>query len=162
MKKLMKLFKKNADERELQEFMRIERIGFWTMFYGVAIAIVVQSMLPGARQRDMAGEFVLLLAGGVVAVVGYARNGLWSPRFKMSVKSNLIISLAAGVIVAGIAAARIALFDVPTLWPFVPTVLFQFALTFVVAFGVSAILKALVKKRRTKLEAEVEDAGEGL
>ncbi len=152
----MKMFSKKADEREMQEYMRVERIGFWTMFYGVAVAIVVQSLLPGVDQRDVVGEIVILLLGGVAAIVGYVRKGLWSARFKMNAKTNLILSLIAAVIVAGIAALRLALSGISDKTAFAPTVLFQFAFTFALTFGLSSILTAIVKKRRAKLEAEVE------
>ncbi len=80
----------------------------------------------------------------------------WSARFKMNAKTNLILSLIAAVIVAGIAALRLALSGISDKTAFAPTVLFQFAFTFALTFGLSSILTAIVKKRRAKLEAEVE------
>ncbi len=160
MKSLMKLFKKKADEREMQEYMRVERVGFWVMFYGVAIVMIVQLVLPDAEPRHLAGELIVLLVGCVVSLVGYIRKGLWSPRFKINVKSNLLFSLAGGVILAGIAALRLS--GVPSMqgYPmrFALAVLIQFVFTFALTFGLLTVCAALVKRRRAKLEAEVEDA----
>ncbi len=161
MKRLIKLFKNKADEREKQEFMRVERIAFWVMFYVTTIAFIVQLVLPGYEPRHIAGEIIVLLVGCVVAIVGYIRKGLWSPRIKMSVKSNLLFSLAAGVILAGIAVLRLVLSDVPAAQGgqslFAIVVLIQFAFTFALTFGLLTICAALVKRRKAKLEVEAED-----
>ncbi|MBP5727992.1 MAG: hypothetical protein J6Y48_13055, partial [Clostridia bacterium] len=61
----MKSKQKNGipDEMRDQKMLKMEEYGFWILFWGLALAVVVQLLLGGTL-RQVAGELIILAIGG--------------------------------------------------------------------------------------------------
>lgn len=68
--------KKNVlDEMQEQTMSKIERRGFWLMWGGLLVAMVIQQLTGNADKAT--GEGVVFMAGCVYTVAECVRNGLW-------------------------------------------------------------------------------------
>ena len=91
--------KKNQfDEMQEQTMLRIEARGFWLLWAGLLIVMVVQ-MISGAPARQMAGEWVVFMAGCFYALIECLRNGLWDRHICANASTNALFSLLGGVVV---------------------------------------------------------------
>ena len=90
--------KNQLDEMQEQTMRKIESRGFWLLWSGLLIAMVVQ-MISGAPARQMAGEWVVFMAGCFYVIVECLRNGLWDRHLNDNPLTNALISLLAGAVV---------------------------------------------------------------
>lgn len=93
------IFTKNnqLDEMQEQTLRKIEGRGFWLMYVGLAAAMLIQ-LIMGARPVQMAGEWVVFMAGCVYVGVGCMRKGIWDRHLKANLMTNTLLSLTAGLI----------------------------------------------------------------
>lgn len=69
--------KKNQfDEMQEQTMLRIEARGFWLLWAGLLLAILVQIVLR-TPSSQWVGEFVVFMAGCCYSIIECLRNGLW-------------------------------------------------------------------------------------
>ena len=69
--------KKNLfDEMQEQTMRRIEARGFWLLWAGLLLAILVQIVLR-TPSSQWVGEFVVFMAGCCYSLIECLRNGLW-------------------------------------------------------------------------------------
>lgn len=155
----MKLFRKVIDERQELEMMRVERVGFWLLYLGLAVAIVVQIFVVDVADfnfADIAGEFIVLIFGCVITLIGHIRRGSWDYFTKPGMKSYLIYSAVVAFIVgtfmplARFFRQGISFSD--SLLVFVT----NFAMMFLVSFLLLWLLGSATKRRQKKLEQESE------
>ena len=83
------------DEMQEQRQRRSESYAFWIIWAALAVSIVMQIAM-NADMRQLAGETVVFLLGGVYALVATVRNGVWDRHFRANWKANLIWSGGAG------------------------------------------------------------------
>ena len=144
----------NLDEMQDQKILKMEEYGYWILFWGLALAVVVQLLLGGSI-RQVAGELVVLLVGGAYVLATSLKNGLWTRNATPTRKGNAVASLipAAAICVLNV-IKLIQKKDIGT-----NDILIAAAFTigtYVVCFAVLEVLRVLYEKRRSKLD----DVGE--
>lgn len=97
----MMMRKNNLDEMQEQKLLKIEHIGFWLGFWGLAIIIYIQIAMGNSSFAYIGGETVILIMMSLYMVVDCIRNGIWDRKLKPNLKTNLMISLIAGLVVGG-------------------------------------------------------------
>ena len=63
---------------------------------GLQAALLIQ-LIMGARPVQMAGEWVVFMAGCVDVGVGCMRKGIWDRHLKANLVTNTLLSLTAGL-----------------------------------------------------------------
>ena len=91
--------KNQLDEMQEQTMCRIEGKGFWLLWVGLFLAILVQMVLR-TPSSQWVGEFVVFMAGCIYTMVECLRNGFWDRHISANTPTNVLISLFAGVVVA--------------------------------------------------------------
>ena len=155
----MKLFqekKNNLDEMQEQKLLKLESRGFWLIWWGLLAAMAVQLLVYGVEAfRLLLGEWVVFMLSSVYVTAACIKQGLWDRKLKPNFKTNLLMSLLAGVVSGGFmgvysyrsfGAAEAAF------W----TVALVGGCTFVLCLLALSLSAAAYKKRRQKL-----DEGEG-
>lgn len=91
--------KKNQfDEMQEQTMRRIEARGFWLLWAGLLLAILVQIVLR-TPSSQWVGEFVVFMAGCCYSLIECLRNGLWDRHICANASTNALLSLLGGVVV---------------------------------------------------------------
>ena len=146
--------KSNLDEMQEQELLKIEHNGYWFCFTGLLVAMAVQLILDD-NWKLVAGEWIVFMLANLYVMVGCMRAGIWDRRMKPDAKTNLVISLVAGLITAAIwffvierraGSTRISLVGAA----------FTFVLVAVLCFLALQISASAMRKRQAKLNAEPE------
>ena len=102
----MKLWKKrenNLDEMKEQELLHIEKNCFWMLYFLLGISMIVQ-LCMGRPVTEIAGEWICFMAVSLYLVISCIRRGIWDRHFRPDRKTNLLFSVLAAVLVAGIQA----------------------------------------------------------
>lgn len=155
----MKLFqekKNNLDEMQEQKLLRLESRGFWLLWWGLLAAMAVQLLVYGVEAfRLLLGEWVVFMLSSVYMAAACIKQGLWDRKLKPNFKTNLLISLLAGVVSGGfmgIYSYRSFGAAEAVFW----TVVLVGGCTFLLCLLALSLSAAAYKKRRQKL-----DEGEG-
>ena len=147
--------KSNLDEMQEQQLLKIEHNGYWFCYTGLLVAIAVQTILSD-DWKTVAGEWVVFMLANLYVMIGCMRAGIWDRRLRADAKTNLVISLVAGLVMA-------------TIWFFVIErrggnvrislvgAAFTFVLVAVLCFAALQLSASVMKKRQAKLNAEPED-----
>lgn len=91
--------KKNLfDEMQEQTMRRIEARGFWLLWAGLLLAILVQIVLR-TPSSQWVGEFVVFMTGCCYCLIECLRNGLWDRHICANTTTNVAGSLFACVAV---------------------------------------------------------------
>ena len=147
--------KSNLDEMQEQQLLKIEHNGYWFCFTGLLVAIAVQTILSD-DWKTVAGEWVVFMLANLYVMIGGMRAGIWDRRLRADARTNLVISLVAGLVMA-------------TIWFFVIErrsgstkislggAAFTFVIVAVICFIALQISASAMKKRQAKLNAEPED-----
>ena len=91
--------KKNLfDEMQEQTMRRIEARGFWLLWAGLLLAILVQIVLR-TPSSQWVGEFVVFMAGCCYILIECLHNGLWDRHICANTTTNVAGSLIACVAV---------------------------------------------------------------
>ena len=140
--------KKNQfDEMQEQTMLRIEARGFWLLWAGLRLAILVQMVLrtPGSQ---WVGEFVVFMAGGCYSLIECLRNGLWDSHICANTTTNALLSLLGGVVVTIITGVAVAH------WPWAVV---SGVLTGILSFVLLQVCMHAAEKRRKELDNPKED-----
>ena len=155
----MKLFQENSnhlDEMQEQKLLKLESRGFWLLWWGLLAAMAVQLLVYGVEAfRLLLGEWVVFMLSSVYVTAACIKQGLWDRKLKPNFKTNLLMSLLAGVISGGfmgIYSYRSFGAAEAAFW----TVALVGGCTFVLCLLALSLSAAAYKKRRQKL-----DEGEG-
>ena len=147
--------KSNLDEMQEQQLLKIEHNGYWFCFTGLLVAIAVQTILID-DWKAVAGEWVVFMLANLYVMIGCMRAGIWDRRLRADTRTNLVVSLVAGLVTA-------------TIWFFVIErrggnvkislvgAAFTFVLVAVLCFAALQLSASVMKKRQAKLNAEPED-----
>lgn len=134
--------KNQLDEMQEQTMRKIESRGFWLLWSGLLIVMVVQ-MISGAPARQMAGEWVVFMAGCFYALVECLRNGLWDRHLNDNPLTNALVSLLAGAVLTVIMGLANGY------WLFA---LILGVITGILCFAALQISSSIVRKRRKELD----------
>lgn len=147
--------KKNmvVDERELMEMYKAEHYGYWMMFWGLLISMVVQVFFMNVSFTYIIGEWVVFMMSCVLLIVMNVRKGNWDYYSKPNTKSYLGYALVAAVAFAAIVAAGMWFrFDIKD----VAGVLTVFGLVAVATFALVFISLLIAGKATTKKKEQLE------
>ena len=146
--------KNTLDEMQDQKMLKMEEYGFWILFWGLALAVIVQLFLGGTL-RQVAGELIVLAIGGVYVLAISLNNGLWTRSATPTRKRNAAVSIIPAAIIGVLNVIKlIQKKDIGTNDILIAVV---FAVgTYIVCFVVLEVLRVLYEKRRSKLD----DVGE--
>lgn len=155
----MKLFqekKNNLDEMQEQKLLKLESRGFWLIWWGLLAAMAVQLLVYGVEAYHLLlGEWAVFMLSSVYMAVACVKQGLWDRKLKPNFKTNLLMSLLAGVVFGGfmgVYSYRSFGAVEAAFW----TVALVGGCTFVLCLLALSLSAAAYKKRRQKL-----DEGEG-
>ena len=147
--------KSNLDEMQEQQLLKIEHNGYWFCFTGLLVAMAVQLILND-DWKLVAGEWIVFMLANFYVMFSCMRAGIWDRRLKANTRTNLVISLVAGLVTAAIwffvierraGNAKISLGGAA----------FTFVIVAVLCFIALQISAAAMKKRQAKLNAEPAD-----
>ena len=153
MMKLLERFRRNdLDEMQERKMLGIEHNGFWLLYWGLLIALLVQAVLFDYDIRTLAGEFILLMAASAYVLLAELRAGLWSRNLKPRLRTNVLCSLTG--------AAAVAVFQVvlqvrmgSPLWAIALFAAISAACTFALTLVLLQISMHAYRKRRKELDA---------
>ena len=155
----MKLFqenKNNLDEMQEQKLLKLESRGFWLTWWALLAAMAVQLLVYGVEAYHLLlGEWAVFMLSSVYMAAACIKQGLWDRKLKPNLKTNLLMSLLAGVVSGGfmgIYSYRSFGAAEAAFW----TVALVGGCTFVLCLLALSLSAAAYKKRRQKL-----DEGEG-
>ena len=142
------------DEMQDQKMLKMEEYGCWILFWGLALAVVVQLLLGGSI-RQVAGELIVLLVGGAYVLATSLKNCLWTRSATPTRKRNASVSIIPAAIIGVLNVIKlIQKKDIGTNDILIAV---AFAVgTYIVCFVVLEVLRVLYEKRRSKLD----DVGE--
>ncbi len=95
---IMKRKVNQLDEMQEQELLKIEHNACWIAFFGLAAAIIGQHLLIPEESAAPIGETVILLVMCVYMAAACARKGIWDRRLANNARTNIAMSLLAGVV----------------------------------------------------------------
>lgn len=151
----MKLFqekKNNLDEMQEQKLLKLESRGFWLIWWGLLAAMAVQLLVCGveAYQR-LLGEWVVFMLSGVYMAAACIKQGLWDRKLKPNFRTNLLMSLLAGVVVGGFMGffSYRSFGEAEAAWL---TVAMVGGCTFLLCLLALSLSAAVYKKRRQQLD----------
>ena len=142
------------DEMQDQKMLKMEEYGYWILFWGLALAVVVQLLLGGSI-RQVAGELIVLLVGGAYVLATSLKNGLWTrsatPTRKRNAVTGIIPAAVIGIlnVIKLIQKKNIDTNDILIAAAFTVG-------TYIACFAVLEVLRLLYEKRRSRLD----DVGE--
>lgn len=90
--------KNQLDEMQEQTMLGIEARGFWLLWAGLLLAILVQIVLRTPNSQWV-GEFVVFMAGCIYTMIECLRNGLWDRHICANTTTNVVGALSACVVV---------------------------------------------------------------
>lgn len=152
--------KSNLDEMQEQKLSKIERDGAWFLFWALLAAIIIQMILGGKDVwRTIAAEWIIFMCFCVYIVIACIKNGIWDRKLKPTRKTNILVSLIAGV-VCGLIFFVSSYLNYDDLLSAVITGIFLFAGVFALSLAALAVCTALYKKRLSRLESAADDAEE--
>ncbi len=152
--------KNNLDEMQEQELLKIEHNGCWLAFWGLLIALIVQSFAFGNVDfKPLAGEWIVFMVLALYLAFACVRRGIWDRRLAMNTKTNLIIS-AVAAIAMGLLNAVIIFKNYHKPVGTIAAAVIVALITFVLCFVILSIMMEQTRKRKAAMEAEPEDANE--
>ena len=152
--------KNNLDEMQEQELLKIEHNGCWLSFWGLLIAIIVQSFVFGNMDfRTLAGEWIVFMVLALYLAFACVRRGIWDRKLAMNTKTNLIVSAIAAVVMGIFNAVTIFRRYHKPVGIAVAAVIVA-AITFIICFAVLTVMMKQTQKRKAAMEAEPADANE--
>ena len=100
--KLFKETKNNLDEMQEQKLLKLESRGFWLIWWGLLAAMAVQLLVYGVEAYHLLlGEWAVFMLSSVYMAAACIKQGLWDRKLKPNFKTNLLLSLLAGVVAGG-------------------------------------------------------------
>ena len=150
----MKERKNHLDERQEQALLKIEHNGCWLAFWGLLIAMAVQLVLNGYDFKVLAGEWFVFMVLCLYIGSACMKNGIWDRSLQPNAKTNLLLSL-----LAGLAFGALMFFSIWKNFPDKPMgaaagALISGGIIFAICFLALSISARLMKKRQEQLERE--------
>lgn len=156
----MRLFGKGkqADERERMEMYRNEHYIFWFWFWTLGLGVVAEKFIMKLPWQNYIVEFIIFLAGAAAVAVLDLRDGHYDYHMEPGWRSYLLYAVGFSVLFTGVVLvggwyqgwldgkSQLALVAAVT-----------FAALFVMLYAWMAFIGSYVKRRRRKLEEELDN-----
>lgn len=143
--------KNNLDEMQEQKLCRIESAGCWIGFWALIAAIVVQIVMGHQDWASIGGECAALFAMSLYIGISCMKNGIWDRKLKPDLKTNLLVSTVAAVVV-GLVYFASSYHNYHNLPGSAATFAFMFLSTFCLCFAALSVVAKCHRKRVKKLE----------
>jgi len=147
----MNIFRKDKDEREKNEIMRMSSIAFWIAFWGLLVSIVVKLFILDFDLIYAATEFIILILCTIYIVIACYYRGIWDNKTNPGMKTYLLASLLMTLLVT----VPLSLFYIfrygVTLLDSLRFFLLSFTATFTPMLFVLVVFGTLIKRRQKKL-----------
>lgn len=138
------IFKKSKlDEMQEIKLLKIEHYGFWAMYGGLLVTVVIQAA-QGAELQQYAGELVVLLVVLVGVLIASLWAGIWDRRSKPTAGGSALAALVAAIL-AGAMNYR-----------YLPGALMVAGFTWVLTFSLLQACAAIYKKRNSSLNDQMD------
>ena len=142
------IFKRSKlDEMQEIKQLKIEHYGYWVLYGGLVVSIVVQAA-QDAPLAQYLPEGILLVGTSAVMLAANLWSGLWDRTFQPSAGTNAMTALIA----AAIAGAMN--------YDYLPGAVITAAFTWALAFAALQVASAVYKKRRKTLDDISEESEE--
>lgn len=143
--------KNNLDEMQEQALLKIEHNCCWLAFWGLLIALLIQSVLS-FDIKVLAGEWIVFMV--LACYLGFAclRKGIWDRKLKPNVQTNLVVSLITGIVMFVFTTIRVYRNYPNAIWGSIAAGAFAGITAFVLCWAALSICAAAYKKRKEKLE----------
>ncbi len=154
--------KNNLDEMQEQKLLKIEHYGFWFVYWGLLVAILLQVTLAADVKNlfhNIAGEWLVFMFVSVYMLIACLINGIWDRKLKPNLKTNIILSLLSGTL-CGVIFSVSSYYKYGKLAGAAATGIFMFAQIFVLSICALTFCVFIYKKRLRKLETEGEAAAD--
>lgn len=149
--------KNNLDEMQERKLLHIEKNGCWFAFWALFAVILIQMMISRENMVErLAGEWVVFMCLAVYLGVACIKNGIWDRKLKADPKTNMLMSLLAGI-VSGVLGGAINYLEFGFLQGAFWTVVIHFVFAAIICFAVLTLCTALYKKRLNKMEEQYEE-----
>lgn len=144
----------NLDERQEQVLLKLEHNCCWIAYWGLLIAMLLQTVIYGFDPARLAGEWCIFMVLSIYLGCTCLKNGIWDRRLKPNAKTNILVSIIAAVVFGAVSAISICnRFDAEAL-DYVITFGGVTVVTFVLCFAALSITARAYRKKQAKLEAE--------
>ena len=152
----MKLRKSNLDEQQERKLLEIESRGCWLAFWGLLVALIVETVVMTKDLRAIIGEWVLFMGLALYLAISCMRAGIWDRRADMSRRTRLLFSLAAGIC-AGLFLFAITFTRYQRLIGSLCTGVIGVVFTVALTYFILRLAARATQKRQDELNAEPED-----
>lgn len=153
----MKKLNNKLDEMQELNLLHIEKTGYWFMFFGLTLSIVVQEMIYREEALEyIAGETTVFLISGVCFLFSAIRKGLWDRKVPATPFANLIQSILCSAIFS-IILGIVKYLQYGSLQGAVASAVVFFIFIGIVCFIVLTILMLFYKRQKKKLEEREEN-----
>ncbi len=146
------------DEMQDLKLLKLEEYGFWIMFWALLASIVVQ-LFTGAGIKEIIGEVVVLLIGGIYLSITTLGNGLWTRTSTPTRKGNAITSIIPAAILGVINVIRLIQKNGITINALLIVTAIMIA-AYAACFGILELFRASYDKRRSELD-DIDEESEG-
>lgn len=147
----------NLDERQEQILLKLEHNTCWIAYWGLLAAMLMQVLLYGFDPARLAGEWCVFMVMCVYLLYTCLKNGIWDRRLKPDLKTNIIVSAIAAIVLGIVTAVAICSRIDAEVLDYVLTFGGTTVFTFTLCFIFISITARSYKKKQEKLEAETEE-----
>jgi len=153
----MKIFRKDKDEREKNEIMRISSIAFLIAIWGLIISIALKIFIFDLDLVNVASEFIILIICTIFIVTASYIRGIWdtstNPGMKTYIVTSLVMTLMVNIPISSVYYIRygVIVSDGATITDALRFFAIGFATTFILMFLAIALFGTLIKRRQKKL-----------
>ncbi len=151
----MKKCKSRLDEMQEQKLLKVEHNACWIGFFGLFVVIYGQLAIGNRGIQAIGGESLILLLMGIYIMVGCVRNGIWDRNLKPNFKTNLVVSLVAGLGFGGFWGV-LSYVRYHALAGSAATFVFCFVFASVVILLLLTGLSAIYRRRKHRMDAQAD------
>ncbi len=152
--------KTNLDERQELILLKIEHNAFWLAFWALFASILIQMIrlirLDGSTEA-IAGEFLVFSLMAAYMTLSSIRHGIWDRHLKPDLKTNLFVSLIAGLFIVVVQLIQSQLRYPGAFLRSISASLITGFITCLISFLALTIFASIMKRKQQKLEAEEEE-----
>ncbi len=147
----------NLDERQEQELLKIEHNGCWFAFWGLLVALIVQTVAPEGVFPVVGGEWLIFMILCCYMSIACIRKGIWDRKYRADLRTNLMFSLVCGLIVMLFVGAVAYVRAPGAIFAIVFCGLIAGAFSFLACLVLLSIFARSYRKRVDELNAEPEE-----
>lgn len=149
----MKKAKNNLDERQELKLLHIESRACWFAYWGLLVCICVQMIFDLNDPKSLAGEWIIFMLMSLYMAAACIKNGIWDRKLKPTPKTNLLVSIAAGGVLALVLFCT-SYINYRSLGGSLAIAVFMFIFTSALCFGGLLLTSKIFKTQVQKLEQE--------